>query len=324
MNRNIFRRSVLSALLVCGFATSTAHAAYPERPVTVVVSFAPGGMTDTVTRWLTTELSKKFDQTFVVENRPGAAGQVGTEYVARQKNDGYTLLVSATGHAIGPAVNPKVKFDPVNDFEAIGILARTPNLIVVNPEVPAKTIPEFLDWAKKQTAIPYSTAGFGGSTHLGGEWFKLITGIPMEHIPYKGAAPGTQAVMAGEVQVGVQDASSVASFLESGHLRAIGLASATPSKQFPDLKTFAESGVPGLDVYTWLGFYAPAGTDPEIVEKLNQATNEIMNSPEMVARLSQSNSDALGPMTPAQAREFVQNEVTKWRKVVEDANIQVE
>lgn len=323
MTCSIFRRSALSALLVLGFSAS-AHAAYPDRPVTVVVSFAPGGMTDTVTRWLATELGNKFNQTFVVENRPGAAGQVGTEYVARQKNDGYTLLVSATGHVIGPAVNPKVKFDPVKDFEPLGILARTPNLVLVNPELPVKTIPEFLAWAKQQPSVPYSSAGFGGSTHLGGEWLKLVTGIPFEHIPYKGAAPGTQAIVSGEVQVGVQDATTVSSFLQSGHLRAIGLASATPSKQFPDLKTFSESGAPGLDVYTWLGFYAPAGTDPEIVATLNKATNEIMNSPDMVERLSRSNSEALGPMTPGQVKEFVGAEATKWRKVVQEANIKVE
>jgi tripartite-type tricarboxylate transporter receptor subunit TctC len=324
MTRNILRRSAISALLAFSVSAGVAHAAYPDRPVTVVVSFAPGGMTDTVTRWLTTELSQKLGQTFVVENKPGAAGQVGTEYVARQKNDGYTLLVSATGHAIGPAVNPKVRYDPVKDFEAINILARTPNLILVNPKVPAKTIPEFLAWAKAQPSVPYSTAGFGGSTHLGGEWLKLITGIPFEHIAYKGAAPGTQALVSGEVSVAVQDATTVASFIKSGHVRAIGLASAAPSKQFPDLENFTNAGAPGLDVYTWLGFYAPAGTDPAIVKTLNDATNEIMNSPEMVERLAKSNSDVLGPMTPKQAREFVANEAEKWRKVVKDANIKVE
>ncbi|MDS1139205.1 tripartite tricarboxylate transporter substrate binding protein [Pusillimonas sp. SM2304] len=324
MTRSMLHRSALGALLAFGFSAGVAHAAYPERPVTVVVAFAPGGMTDTVTRLLTGELSKKLGQTFVVENKPGAAGQVGTEYVARQKNDGYTLLVSATGHVIGPAVNPKVRYDPVKDFEPLGILARSPNLVLVNPEVPAKTIPEFLAWAKAQPSVPYSSAGFGGSTHLGGEWLKLITGIPLEHIPYKGAAPGTQAVIAGEVPVAIQDATSAASFIRSGHVRAIGLASAAPSKQFPDLQNFSDAGAPGLDVYTWLGFYAPAGTDSAIVQKLNQATSEIMNSPEMVERLAQSNSDVPGPMTPEQVREFVANEAAKWHKVVKDANIQVE
>lgn len=324
MNTKTLGRFALKALLVYGVSASLAHAAYPERPVTVVVSFAPGGMTDTVARWLTTELSKRFDQTFVVENKPGAAGQVATEYVARQKNDGYTLLVSATGHVIGPAVNPKVRFDPIKDFEPLGILAKTPNLIVVNPKVPATNIQEFLAWANTQQSVPYGSAGFGGSVHLGGEWLKHITGIPMEHVPYKGAAPATQAIISGEVLVGVQDATSAASFLKSGHLRAIGLASATPSNQFPDLKTFSESGAPGLDVYTWLGFYAPAGTDPAIISSLNDATNDIMNSPEMLERLAQSNSESLGRLSTQQVKEFVSGEVEKWRKVVQDADIKVE
>lgn len=324
MYRNILRRGAASALLLSALAAGAAHAEYPERPVTVVVSFAPGGMTDIVTRLLSAELGKRLGQTFVVENRPGAAGQVGTELVARQKNDGYTLLVSATGHVIGPAVNDKVRYDPVKDFAPIAILARAPNLVVVNPELAVKTIPEFLAWGKSQPGIPYGSAGFGGSTHLGGEWLKQITGIPMEHVPYKGASPATNAAVAGEIKVAVQDSMSVAPFLKSGQLRAIGVASAQRSKLFPDLPTFAEFGVKGLDVYTWLGFYAPAGTDPAIVAKLNAATNEIMNSPDMVQRLAAQNSEPLGPMTPQQVLTFVADEAAKWRHVVQTTGVKVE
>lgn len=324
MQYSSFRRCALGAALAALFSASAAHAAYPDRPVTMVVSFAPGGMTDTVARLLSTELGKRFNQTFVVENKPGAAGQVGTEYVARQKNDGYTLLISATGHVIGPAVNPKVRFDPVKDFEPIAILARAPNLVVVNPEVPVHTIAEFLAWGKAQPGVPYGSAGFGGSTHLGGEWLKKITGVPMEHIPYKGAAPATQAAVAGEIKVAVQDAMSVAQFMKSGQLRPIGVASANRSSLFPDLPTFAESGAPGLDVYTWLGFYAPAGTDPEIVATLNKATVDIMNSPDMVQRLAGQNSEPLGSMTPEQVRTFVANETEKWREVVKATGVEVQ
>lgn len=324
MNRNILRRCATSALLLCSLAAGAAHAEYPDRPVTVVVAFAPGGMTDIVARLLSAELGKRFGQTFVVENRPGAAGQVGTELVARQKNDGYTLLVSATGHVIGPAVNDKVRYDPVRDFAPIGILARAPNLVVVNSGLPAKTVAEFLAWGKSQPGVPYGSAGFGGSTHLGGEWLKKITGVPMEHVPYKGASPATNAVVSGELKVAVQDSMSVAAFIKSGQLRPVGVAGAQRSKLFPDLPTFAESGVPGLDVYTWLGFYAPAGTDPAIVAKLNQATNDIMNSPEMAQRLAGQNSEPLGPMTPEQVRAFVSGETAKWRQVVQATGVKVE
>lgn len=324
MNRKLLHGGVLGALLTFGLASGQAHADYPERPVSVVVAFAPGGMTDIVARLLAAELGKRMGQTFVIENKAGAAGLVGTELVARQKNDGYTLLINATGHVIGPAVNDQVRYDPVKDFAPISILARAPNLVVVNPSVPAKTIPEFLAWGKTQQGIPYGSAGFGGSTHLGGEWLKKISGLPMEHVPYKGASPSTNAAIAGEINVAVQDAMSVAPFIKSGQLRPIGVASAQRSALFPELPTFSESGVPGLDVYTWLGFYAPAGTDPAIIAKLNAATNEIMNSPEMVQRLAGQNSEPLGPMTPQQVTDFVAGETAKWKQVVQATGVKVE
>ncbi len=324
MNRKLLHGGVLGALLTFGLASGQAHADYPERPVSVVVAFAPGGMTDIVARLLAAELGKRMGQTFVIENKAGAAGLVGTELVARQKNDGYTLLINATGHVIGPAVNDQVHYDPVKDFAPISILARAPNLVVVNPSVPAKTIPEFLAWGKTQQGIPYGSAGFGGSTHLGGEWLKKISGLPMEHVPYKGASPSTNAAIAGEINVAVQDAMSVAPFIKSGQLRPIGVASAQRSALFPELPTFSESGVPGLDVYTWLGFYAPAGTDPAIIAKLNAATNEIMNSPEMVQRLAGQNSEPLGPMTPQQVTDFVAGETAKWKQVVQATGVKVE
>lgn len=321
---NTLRRATLGALLLGTLVSSPALAVYPDRPVTVVVAFAPGGMTDIVTRLLSIELGKRLGQTFVVENRPGAAGQVGTEMVARQKNDGYTLLVSATGHVIGPAVNPDVKYDPVKDFEPIAVLAKAPNLLVVNSDLKVNSVQEFLDWGKQQKGVPYATAGVGGSTHLGGEWIKHVSGVPLEHIPYKGASPGTNAVVAGEVQVAVQDSMSVASFIKSGKLRPIGAVTAERTKLFPDLPTLAESGIPGVDVYTWLGFYAPAGTDAEIVAKLNEATTDIMNSPEMVERLALQNSEAPGRMTPQEARKFVADETRKWKQVVQSTGVKVQ
>ncbi len=324
MYRKFLRRSVRIALIACGLAATTVHAAYPDRPVTIVVAFAPGGMTDIVGRLLASEMGKRFDKTFVVENKAGAAGQVGTEYVARQKNDGYTLLISATGHVIGPAVNDKVRYEPVKDFEPIAILARAPNLLVVNADLPVKNIPEFLTWAKQQPGIPYGSAGFGGSTHLGGELLKKLAGIPMEHVPYKGASPATMATVSGEIKVAVQDSMSVAPYIKSGQLRAIGVASAERSKLFPNLPTFAESGVPGLDVYTWLGLYAPAGTDPAVIAKLNEAANDIMNSPEMIERLKGQNSEPLGRMSPDQVRTFVVSEVAKWKHAVDVTGVKVD
>jgi tripartite-type tricarboxylate transporter receptor subunit TctC len=324
------KRSCIKSILfgiagtLVSMVSPVTSAAYPDKPVTLVVSFAPGGMTDIVGRLLAVELSKKFNQTFVVENKAGAAGQIGTEYVARQKNDGYTLLISATGHVIGPAVSKNIRYQPVKDFEPIAILARAPNLFVVNSALPVKNLSEFIAWGKSQKSVPYGSAGFGGSTHLGGELFRHVANVPLEHVPYKGASPATNAVVSGEIQFAIQDSMSVAPFIKSGQLRPIAIASANRSSLFPDLKTIAESGYPGFDVYTWLGLYAPAGTDAQIVAELNEATNKIMNSPEMTARLQQQNSEPGGVMTPKQVKDFVQAETEKWKKMVELTGVKVE
>lgn len=312
-----------AGLFISSVPTAT-YAAYPDKPVTLVVAFAPGGMTDIVSRLLAAELGKKFNQTFVVENKAGAAGQIGTEYVARQKNDGYTLLVSATGHVIGPAVSPNVRYQPVKDFEPIAILARAPNLFVVNASLPVKNLSEFIAWGKSQQSVPYGSAGFGGSTHLGGELFRHVANVPLQHVPYKGASPATLAVISGEIQFAIQDSMSVAPYIKSGQLRPIAIASADRSSLFPDLKTIAESGFPGFDVYTWLGFYAPAGTDSKIISALNEATNQIMNSPEMTARLKQQNSEPGGVMTPQEVKNFVQSETEKWKKMVAVTGVKVD
>lgn len=324
MIRSFIKTVLISTMGMVGIGTNAVHAAYPEKPVTLVVSFAPGGMTDTVGRILATELGKKFNQTFVVENKAGAAGQVGTEYVARQKNDGYTLLISATGHVIGPAVSQNVRYQPVKDFEPIAILARAPNLFVVNAALPVNNLSEFIAWGKSQKSVPYGSAGFGGSTHLGGELFRHVAGVPLEHVPYKGASPATLATISGEIQFAIQDSMSVTPYIKSGQLRPIAVASANRSSLFPDLKTVAESGYPGFDVYTWLGLYAPAGTDKQIVADLNTAVNQIMNTPEMTARLQQQNSEPGGVMTPQQVKDFVQTETDKWKQMVQVTGVKVD
>lgn len=320
----MLRALMFSACALAACAPAAAQQ-YPNQPIRVIVPFTPGGGTDFLSRTVAAKLSDSVKWNVVAENRPGAGGTIGITTAARAKPDGYEIVMGQVDNlAVAPSLYTKLAYDPVKDFEPIAILARAPNLVVVNAALPVKTIPEFLSWGKAQPGVPYGSAGFGGSTHLGGEWLKKITGVPMEHIPYKGASPATNAVVSGELKVAVQDAMSVAPFIKSGQLRPIGVASAERSKLFPDLPTFAESGAAGLDVYTWLGFYAPAGTDPAIVAKLNQATSEIMNSPEMVQRLAGQNSEPLGPMTPKQVSAFVADETAKWRNVVQTTGVKVE
>lgn len=318
--RPAFARRVLfalTALLGVGAVHAQSQPAYPQRPVTVVVAFAPGGMTDIVSRSLAKELGEVLGQPFVIENRAGAAGQVATEYVARRPADGYTLLVSATGHVIAPVLQKKVNYEPVKDFEPLAILAKAPNLLVVNPAVPVHTVPEFMRWAKAQPSVPFASAGAGGSTHLGGELLKHLGGLPLTHVPYRGAAPATAATVAGEVPMAFQDSMSVSAFVSSGRLRPIAITSAERSSVFPDLPTLRESGYKDFDVYTWLGLYAPAGTPAPIVAKLNQAVNRIMNSPGMAERLRAQFSEPVGVLGVTETRQYVVREVAKWRKLVE-------
>ncbi|WP_338661268.1 tripartite tricarboxylate transporter substrate binding protein [Pararoseomonas sp. SCSIO 73927] len=289
----------------------------------MVVSFAPGGMTDVVGRLVGNELSKAMGQSFVVENRPGAAGQVGTEYVARRPPDGYTLLVSATGHVIGPAVQA-VRYHPVTDFAPVALLARAPNMVLVHKSVPARTVPEFLDWVRSQGQVPYGSAGAGGSTHLGGETLRVQGKLPLVHVPYRGAAPAISDLVAGQIKMAFQDSMSVSSFLASGDVRAIAVTTLERSPLFPDVPTLAESGFPGFDLYTWLGLYAPAGTDQAIVSRLNQEANRIVTSPDAVQWLRQSNAEPGGGMDPVQFRAFVDEEQRKWARVVQESGVRVE
>ncbi|MGT2460149.1 tripartite tricarboxylate transporter substrate binding protein (plasmid) [Cupriavidus basilensis] len=317
----------VGAFLTPVLATSPASAQpdkWPSKPVTIVVAFAPGGMTDIVGRLLAAELSQTFKQSFVVENRPGVAGQLATEYVARKPNDGYTLLLSATGHVIGPAVQKSVRYRPVKDFEPIALIAKAPNMLVVNPSVPVKTLPEFVKWAKAQGSVPYGSAGVGGSTHLAGELLKQVAGVPLVHVPYKGASPSTNDVVAGQIPMAIQDSMSVSAFIAAGRLRPIAVTSAERSKLFPDVPTIAEGGYKNFDVYTWLGLYAPAGTAPEIVARLNKEANRIMSSPDMVEKLRKQNAEAAGNLNPADFRKYVEAEVEKWQRTVKVTGVQVD
>jgi len=326
--RSAIRRAICimgaTAAAACATTAWAQAGSYPTRPVTIVVAFAPGGMTDIVSRSLAKELSETFKQPFVIENKAGAAGQIGTEYVAKRPADGYTLLVSATGHVIAPVMQKKVNYDPVKDFEAIAILAKAPNLLVVNPQVPVHNVPEFVKWAKTQTNVPYATAGAGGSTHLAGELLRTESGLPLTHVPYKGAAPATSDTVAGQVPMAFQDSMSVSAFIASGKLRPIAITSAERSSVFPNLPTLKESGFKDFDVYTWLGLYAPAGTPADIVAALNKAANKIMNSPEMTERLKSQYSEPVGALTLPQTRQYVEREVLKWRELVKVTGVKAE
>lgn len=316
----------LAGVLACTAAliglSARAADAWPSRPVTIVVSFVPGGATDLVGRILATELGQAFKQPFIVENRPGAAGQVGTEYVAHRPNDGYTLLVSATGHVMAPSIQAKVNYDPVKSFEPIALLIAMPNLLVVNPNVPAKTLPEFIQWARSQSSIPFGSAGTGGATHLSGELFGQVSGLPLSHIPYKGNGPSMLDTMSGQIPLAFVDTVSVSNFVATGKLRALAVTSGQRSKLFPDLPTVAEAGYKGYDIDNWVGLYAPAGTPADIVTRLSQEVIRTMNSPEVLTKMQKLGADSSNKLNPQEFRKHVEDEIVKWRKVIQVTGVQ--
>lgn len=329
MNEFNRRRVLCAASLCASLALLSGPAAaqpgpWPNKPVTLMVAYPPGGMTDITTRLLAKELSSTFGQPFIVENKAGAAGQVATEYVAKRPADGYTLLVTATGYAISPVTRPKVNYDPLKDLIALSILVQTPNMIVVNPSVKANTVPEFLSWAKTQPSIPYGTSGAGGSTHLGGELLRKLTGLPFTHVAYRGAAAAVQDTVAGQIPMAVQDSVTVAPYIASGHLRPIAVTSTERSAVFPSVPTLKESGFKDFDVYTWLGLFAPAGTPPDIAQKINAATNKIMHTPEMKESLRKQSSEPMPVKNLEESHKFIEGELVKWRELVRVTGVKFE
>lgn len=322
--RQVFSAAVCVSLGAFAAAAQAQPGAWPSKPVTIVVAYPPGGMTDIVTRSLAKELSAAFNQQFIVDNKPGASGQVATEWLVRQPADGYTLMVTATGYVIAPFTRPKVSYDPRKDLVPVAALVQTPNMIVVNPAVPAKNFTEFMAWAKQQKSVPYGTAGAGGSTHLGGELLRHVTGVPFVHVPYRGAAPAVSDTVANQIQVAMQDSVTVASFIQAGKLRPIAVTSARRSNVFPDVPTLQESGLKDFDVYTWLGLFAPAATSPEILKKLNATVSKVMHSPEMVASLSKQSSEPMTTRDLPQTKAFIEQELSKWSQLVKTTGVKIE
>ncbi|EKD98368.1 MAG: extra-cytoplasmic solute receptor [uncultured bacterium] len=309
-------------------ACSLAHAQdskYPDRPVNIVVSFAPGGATDLIGRIIGTELTQRLGQSFVVTNKPGAAGQLGTEFVAGQKGDGYTLLISATGHVMAPSLQPsKIRYDPVKSFEPIALLMTMPNVLVTKGDGPYKTFQEFQPWAQVQASVPAGSAGSGGSTHISGEVAKRLTGIKFTHVAYKGNGPSLTDVIAGHIPTAFVDTVSLGDMVKSGKLNAIAVTSKQRSKLYHQVPTFEELGFKGMDLNNWVGLYAPAGTPKPIVNLLNKHVTEILNTPKIKERLEGLGADVPGNMNATAFQEFVGAEVTKWNQVIKQTGVTIE
>jgi tripartite-type tricarboxylate transporter receptor subunit TctC len=296
---------------------------YPARAVHLIVGYAAGGPNDTTARLTGQWLSERFGQPFVIENRTGAGGNIGTEVVVRAAADGYTLLLASSSNAVNTTLYEKLSFDFMRDTAPVAGLVRVPNIMVVNPSVPAKSVPEFITYAKANPGkINMATAGNGSTTHVSGELFKQLAGVNLVAVAYRGGGPALVDLLGGPMQVMFEPAISVVENIKAGKLRALAVTTANRSELLPDVPTVGEF-VPGYEASQWYGISAPKNTPPEIVATLNKEVNAILADPRLKARLADLGSIPT-PMTPAEFGKLVADETEKWGKVVRAGNIKAE
>lgn len=291
-------------------------AAWPARPVRLVVGYAAGGATDVIARLVAARMGEQLGQSVVVDNRTGANSNVGAEAVARAPADGYTLYVYTIANTINASLYPRLGYDPVKDFEPIGLIAKIPNILVVNPRLPIQNVADYVRHARQSAqGISFASSGSGSSIHLSGEMFRQLSGLRMLHVPYRGSAPAITDLLGGQVDSMFDNAPSALPHVQAGKLRAIAITSARRSALLPDVPTLAESGYAGFDVQSWFGLAAPAGTPPAVIERLNHALNTALAAPELRQRLGEMAATP-EPGTPAQMRSFAASEIKRWREVV--------
>ena len=325
---DIYRRQAL-ALTAAGIAglALTGQAAraanYPTKPVKFIVPFPPGGPVDTTARAFVPPLGQLWGQSTFIDNRAGGGGIVGAEVAAKQAPDGYGLFVGAIHHSVNPSLHAKLGYDIQKDFVPISFAALFPVFLVVNPSVPAKNVQELIALAKKPDSnLSFASSGNGGGTHLAGELFNMHAGTQLLHIPYKGSAPAMTDVLGGQVAMMFSDAPTAIPHIKTGKVRVLGVASPQRSALMPDVPTIAEQGLPGYEAYSWAALFAPAGTPPDVVAKINADFNKVMRDPEVKQRLYVAGAEA-DPGTPAQMAQRLQAEMDKWAKVVKAANIKI-
>ena len=312
---------VCAGLLAAGAAAQT----YPAKPVRMIVGFPPGGGTDVVARVIAAKLSEWYGQQIIVENRPGATGTIGADVVAKSPPDGYTLIMGhVNSHAIAPNIFHKLPYDALRDFAPVAYVGYVPNVLVVNPSVPAKSVKELIALARsKPGALNYASSGTGSTQHLAGEMFMQLASIDIVHVPYKGSGQAIGDLLAGVVAMNFDTMPPVIEHIKSGRLRALAISTPSRVAQLPDVPTFTEEGVSGFDVTNWYGVMAPGGTPKEIVTKLNADINKAMQVPEVRGRLEQVGTQ-MREGSPADFEAFMRAELAKYAKLVKDANISVE
>ena len=318
------RSSLVPVVLVLTFGLAVAQT-YPAKPVRIVVAYPAGGSVDVVARIVGQKFTDSMGRSFVIENRAGAGGNIGTDYVAKAPNDGYVLLMgSAAAIASNPAVYAKLPFDPVRDLAPISLLVIQPNILVVHPAIPAKTVREFIALAKSRPGVlNYGSSGVGNSQHMAAELFATYAGVKMTHVPYKGGAPALVDLMGGQIDLMFETIPTAMPYAKSGKLRALGITTATRSQAYAELPTIREAGLPGYEYRGWIGLLAPAGTPQDIVARLNSEVVRAVNQGGLAAQFRDMAFDVVAG-TPEQFGQFIRDELALNQKIVRASGIKAE
>ena len=306
-------------------AWAQTDAAWPSKPIKWVVPFPPGGAMDVIARTLGEKAARELGQAVVVENRPGAGGNIGADYVAKQPADGYTIMITSIGMATNRALYPKLTYDPVRDFAPISLLAVVPNVLVVNAaNTSDRSVKDVVARAGKEPGkLTYASAGNGTSIHLAGEVFASMAGVQMTHIPYKGSGPAVTDMLGGQVDLMFDSITSARPHIQSGKLRALAVTTARRSPALPDVPTVAEAGVPGYEVSPWFAVFARTGTPPEVIARLKKVLNDAMKQPETLRKLESVGAEPIGS-TPQELATHLNRELERWGKLIQQRNIRAD
>ncbi len=324
--KSLLRALVLLAASWSGLVAPGAVAdTFPSHTVKLVVPFPPGGSLDIIGREIAQRLTEAWGQSVIVENKPGAGGNIGADYVAKSAPDGYTVVMGALStHAVNPTLYPKMPYDAVKDFAPISMIAITPNVLVVPVKSPINSVRDLINAARANPGtLAFGSGSNGSAGHLAGELFKVETHTDIIHVPYKGAAPATQGLLAGDTQFMFDNLANAMAQVRGGTLRALAVTTARRSPLAPELPTMTEAGLPGFDISTWFGLLAPAGTPTEIVARWNRDLVKILNSPDMRQKLALQGAEA-APMTPEQFAAFIANEVPKYARIIKASGAKVD
>jgi tripartite-type tricarboxylate transporter receptor subunit TctC len=317
-------RFTLAAVLACA-ATAALAQSFPDKPIRFVIGFTPGGPSDILARALGQKLAERWNQQVVIENRPGAGGNVAAEAVARSAPDGYTWLLGNNSIlATNQTLYRSLPYDPVKDFAPVSLVAVQPNILVVNPQLPVNSVSELISYARKYPGkLNYASSGSGAAAHLAGELFKTLAGVDLVHVPYKGAQPALTDVITGQVQLMFATSASVIPFVKAGKLRALAVTTARRSPSVPDLPTVSEAGVAGFEAITWHGVVVPAATPAPLVERLNRDIVAVLGAPDLRERLAALGAEVHAG-TPREFADYIAAEIPKWAKVVRDSGARIE